>query len=146
VRLSATYSKESELYVFDMVYRDAKRPNENRLILVTGATGKQGGAVIRHLRAKGFPIRALTRNPDQPGAGALTNDTGVEVARGDYEDKPSLLRALEDVYGVFSVQTSFPDGVEAEIRQGVALIDAAHNCGIGHFIYSSVGSLDRKAP
>jgi uncharacterized protein YbjT (DUF2867 family) len=122
----------------------AKRPNENRLILVTGATGKQGGAVIRHLRAKGYPIRALTRNPDQSEARALTNDTGVEVARGDYEDKSSLLRALEDVYGVFSVQTPFPDGAEAEVRQGVALIDAAHNSGISHFIYSSVGSADQN--
>jgi uncharacterized protein YbjT (DUF2867 family) len=121
----------------------AKRPHENRLILVTGATGKQGGAVIRHLRAKGFPLRALTRNPDQPEARALVNQTGVEVARGDYEDKPSLLRALEDVYGVFSVQTPFPDGVEAEVRQGTALIDAAHSSDVSHFVYSSVGSADQ---
>lgn len=121
----------------------AKRPNEKRLILVTGATGKQGGAVIRHLRAKGFPLRALTRNPDQPEARALVNQTGVEVALGDYDDKPSLLRALEDVYGVFSVQTPFPDGVEAEVRQGTALIDAAHSSDISHFVYSSVGSADQ---
>jgi uncharacterized protein YbjT (DUF2867 family) len=121
----------------------AKRPNENRLILVTGATGKQGGAVIRHLRAKGFPLRALTRNPDQPEARALINQTGVEIARGDYEDKPSLLRALEDVYGVFSVQTPFPDGVETEVRQGTALIDAAHSSDVSHFVYSSVGSADQ---
>ena len=121
----------------------AKRSNEKRLILVTGATGKQGGAVIRHLRAKGFSLRALTRNPDRPEARALTDQTGVEVARGDYEDKPSLLRALEDVYGVFSVQTPFPDGVEAEVRQGIALIDAAHSSDISHFVYSSVCSADQ---
>ena len=120
----------------------AKR-NENRLILVTGATGKQGGAVIRHLRAKGFPVRALTRNPERPEARALVNQAGVEVARGDYEDKPSLLRALEDVYGVFSVQTPFPGGVEGEVRQGIALIDAAHNSDLSHFVYSSVGSADQ---
>ncbi len=121
----------------------AKRSHEKRLILVTGATGKQGGAVIRHLRAKGFPLRALTRNPDRPEARALIDQTGVEVARGDYEDKQSLLRALEDVYGVFSVQTPFPDGVEAEVRQGIALIDAAHTSEISHFVYSSVGSADQ---
>jgi uncharacterized protein YbjT (DUF2867 family) len=73
----------------------------------------------------------------------LIDQTGVEVARGDYEDKPSLLRALEDVYGVFSVQSPFPDGVEAEIRQGIALIDAAHSSEIRHFVYSSVGSADQ---
>jgi len=122
----------------------AKRSNENRSILVTGATGKQGGAVIRHLRAKGFPVRAFTRSPDGPEARALSNQTGVEVAQGDYDDKPSLLRALEDVYGVFSVQTPFPDGVEAEVRQGIALIDAAHTSEISHFIYSSVGSADQN--
>ncbi|MEJ7606434.1 MAG: NmrA/HSCARG family protein [Bryobacteraceae bacterium] len=114
------------------------------MILVTGATGKQGGAVIRHLRAKGFPLRAFTRNPDQPEARDLINQAGVEVARGDYEDKQSLLRALEDVYGVFAVQTPFPDGVEAEVRQGIALIDAAHSSEVSHFIYSSVGSADQN--
>ncbi len=120
----------------------AKRSNENRSILVTGATGKQGGAVIRHLRAKGYPVRAFTRTPDSPEARALSNQTGVEVAHGDYDDKPSLLRALEDVYGVFSVQTP-ADGVEAEARQGIALIDASHTSEISHFIYSSVGSANQ---
>ena len=83
----------------------AKRSNEKRLILVTGATGKQGGAAIRHLRTKGFAVRALTRDPDRPEARALIDQTGIEIARGDFDDKSSLLRALEDVYGVFAVQT-----------------------------------------
>jgi uncharacterized protein YbjT (DUF2867 family) len=122
----------------------AKRPNEKRLILVTGATGKQGGAVIKHLRKKGFAVRALTRNPDKPEARALINQTGIEVALGDLEDKPSLLRALEDVYGVFAVQTPYEGGVDAEIRQGIALVDAAHSSDIEHFVYSSVGSADQK--
>lgn len=122
----------------------AKRSKENRLILVTGATGKQGGAVVRHLRAKGFPVRALTRNPDKPEARALTGESGVEVARGDLADKQSLLRALEDVYGVFSVQTPYEKGVEAEIEEGTALIDAAHASEVSHFIYSSVGSADKQ--
>ena len=121
----------------------AKRPNEKRLILVTGATGNQGGAVIRHLREKGFGVRAFTRDPDKPEARALINQSGIEIARGDFEDKPSLLRALEDVHGVFAVQTPYQDGVEAEVRQGVALIDAAHSSDISHFVYSSVGSADQ---
>jgi uncharacterized protein YbjT (DUF2867 family) len=122
----------------------AKPSNKNRLILVTGATGKQGGSVLRHLRARGFAVRALTRDPDKPEARAVIDQSGVEIARGDYEDKSSLLRALEDVHGVFAVQTPFEGGVEAEVRQGIALIDAAHNSEVSHFIYSSVGSADQN--
>jgi uncharacterized protein YbjT (DUF2867 family) len=120
----------------------AKRSNDKRLILVTGATGKQGGAVVRHLLKKGYAIRALTRDPDLPEARTLINQAGIEISRGDYEDKSSLLRALEDVYGVFSVQST-ENGAEAEVRQGIALIDAAHSSDISHFIYSSVGSADQ---
>jgi len=122
----------------------AKRSNEKRMILVTGATGKQGGAAIRHLRTKGFAVRALTRNPERPAARALIDQTGTEVAHGDFDDRPSLLRALEDVYGVFAVQTIAEGGTEAEVRQGVALIDAAHAADISHFVYSSVGSADQN--
>jgi uncharacterized protein YbjT (DUF2867 family) len=122
----------------------AKRSNTKKLVLVTGATGTQGGAVVRHLNAKGFPVRALTRDPDSEGARKLRNEAGVEVARGDFDDKQSLLRALEDVYGVFSVQTPYGSSVEAEVRQGIAMIDAAHASEVDHFIYSSVGSADQK--
>ncbi len=122
----------------------SKRSNEKKLILVTGATGTQGGAVVRHLHAKGFPVRALTRDPDSPAARHLRNETGIEVARGDFDDKASLLRALEDVYGVFSVQTPYGTSVETEVQQGLAFIDAAHASEVDHFIYSSVGSADQK--
>jgi len=120
----------------------AKRSKEKRLILVTGATGKQGGAVVRHLRTKGFAVRALTRDPDRPESRALIDQTGIEISHGDYDDKSSLLRALEDVYGVFAVQTA-ENGAEVEIRQGNALIDAAHSSEVSHFVYSSVGSADQ---
>jgi len=122
----------------------AKRSNQKRLILVTGATGKQGGAAIRQLRTKGFAVRALTRNPDRPEARALIDQTGIEVAQGDFDDRPSLLRALEDVYGVFAMQTFAEGGTDAEVRQGFALIDAAHASDISHFVYSSVGSADQN--
>ena len=121
-----------------------KRSNEKKLILVAGATGHQGGAVVRHLRAKGFAVRALTRHLDSPAARHLSNETGVEVAHGDFDDKSSLLAALEDVHGVFSVQTPSGSSIEAEVRQGIALIDAAHASEVDHFIYSSVGSADQK--
>ena len=120
----------------------AKPSNQKRLILVTGATGKQGGAVVRHLRTRGFGVRALTRDPDRPEARALIGQAGIEISHGDYEDKSSLLRAMEDVHGVFSVQP-YQNGAEAEVRQGIALIDAAHSSDISHFVYSSVGSADQ---
>src|ERR1700730_18477277 len=120
----------------------AKRSNEKRLILVTGATGKQGGAVFRHVRGKGCEVRARTGDPNRAEARALIDQTGIEISRGDYEDKSSLLRALEDVYGVFSMQPT-QNGAEVEVRQGIALIDAAHRSEISHFVYSSVGSADQ---
>lgn len=113
-----------------------------RLILVTGATGKQGGAALRHLREKGFGVRALTRDPDRPEARAL-GVHGVEVAKGDLEDVASIDRALDGVYGVYSVQNSRA-GAEAEIRQGVNLVEAAGRAVVDHFVYSSVGSADQN--
>lgn len=118
-------------------------PNADRLILVTGATGKQGGAVVRHLREKGFPVRALTRDPAKPSARALL-ETGAEVASGNLDDFDSLRHAMEGVWGVFSVQTPFEEGLEAEVRQGITLADAAKRSQVSHFIYSSVGAADRN--
>jgi uncharacterized protein YbjT (DUF2867 family) len=115
---------------------------KKKTILVTGATGHQGGASLRHLRERGFPVRALTRDPDQPKARALTGH-GVEVVRGDMEDSNSLGRAMDEIHGVHSVQSS-QAGAEGEIRQGIHLADAAKRSGIAHFVYSSVGSADQK--
>jgi uncharacterized protein YbjT (DUF2867 family) len=116
--------------------------NRDRLILVTGATGRQGGASLRHLRERGFPVRALTRNPDQPKAHLLVGH-GTEVVRGDFEDEISLTRALDGVYGVHSVQTWRDSGIEGEIRQGTHLADAA-KVRISHFVYSSVAAADQR--
>jgi uncharacterized protein YbjT (DUF2867 family) len=115
----------------------------NRIILAAGATGQQGGAVLRRLRERGFPVRALTRNPDQPQARAFTGH-GVEVVRGDMDDESSLTRALDGVYGVYSVQNSRQAGIEGEIRQGINLANAAKRSRITHFIYSSVASADQR--
>jgi uncharacterized protein YbjT (DUF2867 family) len=112
------------------------------LILVTGATGKQGGAAARHLRERGFPIRVLTRDPDQPEARAYIGH-GADVARGNLEDPASLTRALEGVYGVFSVQKLNTD-VQAEIREGTNLADAAMRSRVSHFVYNSVGAADQN--
>jgi uncharacterized protein YbjT (DUF2867 family) len=112
-----------------------------RLILVTGATGKQGGAALRQLEAKGFPVRALTRDPEKPEARALVRH-GAEVVQGDLEDVASIERALDGVWGVYSVQDSRA-GQEAEIRQGINLAEAAERAVVDHFVYSSVGSAGR---
>lgn len=116
--------------------------NSDRLVLVTGATGKQGGAVFRHLRKRGFPVRLLTRHADKPEVRSLVGQ-GVDVVQGDLSDSASLTRALDGVYGVYSVQ-DWTGGAEAEVRQGVNLADAANRSGVSHLVYSSVGSADRN--
>ena len=68
--------------------------NGKRIILVTGATGQQGGAVARHLLGTTFGVRALTRSPRKAQARALAS-RGAEVVEGDLEDRASLDRALE---------------------------------------------------
>jgi len=117
--------------------------NQARIILVTGATGQQGGATARHLLAKGWRVRALTRDPNKPAAQALAAQ-GAEVVIGDLEDRASLDKVLAGVYGVFSVQQFLGLGSEGEIRQGKTLADAAKAAGVQHFVYTSVGGAERK--
>jgi uncharacterized protein YbjT (DUF2867 family) len=112
-----------------------------KTILVTGATGKQGGSVARHLLRDGFPVRAFVRDPLAPAAVVL-RDSGAQLVFGDFDDDDSLDAAMDGVYGVFSVQGWFPDGVEAESRRGVAVAEAASRAKIEHFVYSSVGGAD----
>lgn len=121
----------------------ADTQNARRLILVSGATGNQGGTVARKLLEQGFRVRALTRDPEKLAARALA-EGGAEVVRGDLEDRFSLDLELEGVYGVFSVQNFFEAGYEGEVRQGKMLADAAKEAGVSHFVYSSVGSAYRE--
>jgi uncharacterized protein YbjT (DUF2867 family) len=117
--------------------------NEGRVILVSGATGQQGGAVARNLLERGFAVRALTRDAEKAAAREL-GDLGAEVVSGDLEDRSSIDRVLDGVYGVFSVQQFWGIGVEGEVRQGVLLADAAKAAGVEHYVYSSVGSAHRE--
>ena len=109
----------------------------SRIILVSGATGTQGGAVARALIERGFVVRGLTRNPDSERARALSA-LGVEMVRGDFDDTASIDAALVDAYGAYSVQQYRGIGVDAEIRQSKAFADAARRAGVRHFVYSSV--------
>jgi len=106
--------------------------------LVTGATGAQGGAVARLLLAHGHAVRALTRSPD---AASHLRDAGAEVVRGDFDDPISLKAALHDVDSVFLVTTPFGTDPETEVRQGIALVDAA--AGVDHVVFTSAANADR---
>ncbi len=119
-------------------------PDERGPVLVRGATGQQGGAVARRLLAAGFPVRALTRDPETPAAQALAA-RGATMVRGDLNDRTSVERAVAGAAGVFSVQTfGGAGGLAGEVRQGMALADAARVAGVHHLVYSSVGSADRR--
>ena len=105
--------------------------NTDKIVLVTGATGRQGGAVIRHLLPAGWKLRALTRNADGAAARALAAK-GVEVVQGDLEDPDSLARAVRGVQGVYGVQDFWAVGKRREIRQGKNLAEAAHKARVEH--------------
>jgi len=104
-------------------------------ILVTGATGRQGGAVAKHLLSRGFRVKALTRNPKSKKAAALES-MGAEIVQGDLNKPLSYTTHLEDLYGIYSVQT-FANGVTKEIAQGIQLANQAKAIGISHFVYAS---------
>jgi uncharacterized protein YbjT (DUF2867 family) len=114
---------------------------EKHLVLVTGATGSQGGAVARHLLESGFRVRALTRKPGSDAAKALAK-RGAEVVQGDLDDAASLERALVGAWGTFALQNTWEAGVEREEEQGHRFAKAARKAGVHHLVYSSVGSAD----
>lgn len=108
-------------------------------ILVTGATGQQGGAVVRALLQRGRAVRALTRDPAKPAAKELAA-LGAEVLAGDFDDAASLRAAATGAASVFAMGTPFEADPETETRQGIALLDAVDEAGVGHIVYTSVAS------
>jgi uncharacterized protein YbjT (DUF2867 family) len=116
----------------------------NELILITGATGQQGGATLRHLLKRGgFRLRALTRKPDGEPAKALKAQ-GVEVVKGDLDDAASLERALDGAWGVYAVQNTWEAGVEKEEEQGKRIAKLARDKGVQRYVYESVGSAHKR--
>ena len=112
-----------------------------KTILVMGATGRQGGAVIEHLLKNNFNIKALSRTPDSVSAQLLTSK-GITVLKGDMSNLQSLKDTMKNCDGVFSIQNYFEYGAEKEIKYGKNVADAAKQSNISHFIYSSVCNAD----
>lgn len=109
-------------------------------VLVTGATGKQGGAAADHLLERGLPVRALTRDPDQPAANRWLQ-RGAEVVRGDFDDPASLRRAMRGTSGVFLV-SHYWDGIQREVERGIRTARIAAEAGVDHLVFASVADCD----
>lgn len=116
---------------------------ENDLIVITGATGQQGGAIARELLAKGRKVRAMTRHPEGAKAAELKR-LGAEVVAGNLDEAASIERALAGAWGAFAVQNTWEAGVEGEEAQGIRFAEVARRAGIRHLVYSSVQSADKK--
>lgn len=113
--------------------------DRSRIIVVTGATGRQGGAVARSLLNTGWHVRALTRNANSQKAHALSA-LGAEVVQGDMNDRRALQSAFREAYGVFSVQNPLISGLENEVKQGKLVADVAKETDIQHLVYGSAGT------
>ena len=112
--------------------------SESGVVAVTGATGRQGGAVTRALLHDGRRVRAMTRKPEGPAARALAAG-GADVVAADMDDPDSLDRAFAGVDGVYSVQNFMTSGLDGEVRQGRKVGDAAARAGVRHLVYGSAG-------
>ena len=108
------------------------------IIVVTGATGLQGGAVAKHLLQDGWHVRALTRRPNGRPAAALAA-LGAEIVQGDMADLRALQPIFTGAYGVYSVQNPVLSGIEAEVAQGKNIADAAKRAGVQHLVFGSAG-------
>lgn len=118
--------------------------DERKDILVIGATGNQGGAVVRHLLARedDFHVHGLTRDNASERAEKLA-ERGVMMLEGDLDDKDSLRRVMEGMYGVFCVTNFWQVGYDRQVQQGKNAADVAAELGVEHFVFSGVGNHDQ---
>ena len=107
------------------------------VVVVTGSTGKQGGAVARGLLERGHKVRAVTRDPNSSQAKSLAN-AGASLVAASLEDTAAIKKALEGATSLFSVTLPY-GGTDAETRQGIAAADAAKAAGM-HLVFTSVAS------
>jgi uncharacterized protein YbjT (DUF2867 family) len=115
-------------------------------VLVTGATGRQGGATARALLAAGVPVRALVRDAASERAKVVAA-LGAELVTGDLHDRDSLVRAADGARAVFSVQmpgtTAEGFDHDGEVAQGVNLVEGAKAAGVAQFVHTSVTGAGR---
>lgn len=111
-------------------------------VVVTGATGKQGSAVVTNLLERGHKVRAVTRNPESAKAQELAK-AGVTLVRASLEDTAALTKALEGATSLFAMTTPFEGGPQAETRQGISAANAANAAG-AHLVFNSAGSANRQ--
>jgi uncharacterized protein YbjT (DUF2867 family) len=106
------------------------------VITVVGATGQQGGAVVRAIRAGNqFKVRALTRNP------AKHRELADEVVEADLNRPETLASAFHGAYGVFLV-TNFQEHGADELKQATAAVRAAKDAGVKHFVWSTLPNVE----
>jgi uncharacterized protein YbjT (DUF2867 family) len=107
-----------------------------KIIAVIGATGQQGGGVVRALQASGqFKVRALTRNPGKH------RELADEVVEADLDRPETLESAFEGAHGVFLVTNFWEEGTD-ELKQATAAIRAARDAGVKHFIWSTLPNVE----
>src|SRR6201981_303291 len=109
---------------------------DKKLIAVVGATGQQGGGVVRALQARGqFRVRALTRDPDKHP------ELADEVVRADLNLPETLKAAFEGAHGVFLVTNFWEQGTD-ELKQATAAVRAAKEAGVKHFVWSTLPDVE----
>jgi uncharacterized protein YbjT (DUF2867 family) len=111
---------------------------DQKLVVVTGATGKQGGAVVKSLLERGHEVRAVTRSTDSAKARQLV-DAGIPLVRASLEDTAALTKALEGATALFAMTTPFEGGTQVETRQGISAADAAKAGGVNDFVLTGEG-------
>ena len=110
--------------------------NDRKLIAVIGATGQQGGAVVRALQAGGqFTVRALTRNPGKH------RELAEEVVEADLDRRETLKAAFEGAHGVFLVTNFWEEGTD-ELKRATAAVRAAKDTGVKHFVWSTLPNVE----
>ena len=109
---------------------------------MTGATGRQGGALARQLLGRGHRVRIFTRSPGKLPARQLER-LGAHIYPGNFDDTAPLERAMLGCDGAFAVATFREEGVLGEVRHGRALIDAARRTRLPHLVYSSMAGASR---
>ncbi len=116
---------------------------KNKTILVTGASGNQGMAVVDNLLRVGWKVKALTRGGSRESVNKL-RQMGAGIYIADLNDRLTINKLMKNIYGVFALTTSQEQGTAGEIFRGKNLADSALKAGVKHFVYSSVAGSDQN--